>query len=91
MLVVRAACGVVVAIETNDQARACHQFLDDPLQDGVASHPGELDMKLAGEANGVLASVPGLGGVLDILDSLLSSAPVGYIFWLAYLGNFGAL
>ncbi len=52
MFVVRAACGVVVAIEADDQARACHQFLDDPLQDDFAGHPDELNVKLAGEANG---------------------------------------
>jgi phosphatidate cytidylyltransferase len=27
--------------------------------------------------------MPGLGGILDVLDSVLFAAPVAYIFWIA--------
>jgi phosphatidate cytidylyltransferase len=54
---------------------------------GVAAQLGDLMesmIKRDCEQKDASAAVPGFGGVLDVLDSLLFSGPVAYGFWLTF-------
>jgi phosphatidate cytidylyltransferase len=54
---------------------------------GVVAQLGDLMesmIKRDCERKDASSSVPGFGGVLDVLDSLLFAGPVAYGFWLAF-------
>ena len=48
-----------------------------------ARRPDGVDDQARLRAQGRLGRVPGFGGVLDVLDSLLFAGPVAYIFWVS--------
>jgi len=53
---------------------------------GLAAQLGDLMesmIKRDSERKDASSAVPGFGGVLDILDSLLFAGPVGYAYWVA--------
>ncbi len=53
---------------------------------GVAAQIGDLMesmIKRDSARKDASSTVPGFGGVLDVLDSLLFAAPVGYAYWVA--------
>ncbi len=53
---------------------------------GLAAQVGDLMesmIKRDSERKDASSAVPGFGGVLDILDSLLFAGPVGYAYWVA--------
>jgi len=53
---------------------------------GLAAQLGDLMesmIKRDSERKDASSAVPGFGGVLDILDSLLFAGPVGYVYWVA--------
>ena len=54
---------------------------------GVAAQFGDLMesmIKRDCESKDASSAVPGFGGVLDVLDSLLFAAPVAYGYWIAF-------
>ena len=54
---------------------------------GVAAQLGDLMesmIKRDCERKDASSAVPGFGGVLDVLDSLLFAGPVAYGFWLGF-------
>ncbi|HEY2826642.1 MAG TPA: phosphatidate cytidylyltransferase, partial [Pirellulales bacterium] len=69
-------------------APALWQWICYGLLVGVAGMLGDLAESLlkrdAGQKNSS-AWMPGLGGVLDVLDSILFAAPVAYLCWAAGL------
>jgi phosphatidate cytidylyltransferase len=53
---------------------------------GIAAQLGDLMesmIKRDSERKDASSAVPGFGGVLDVLDSLLFAGPVGYAYWVA--------
>jgi phosphatidate cytidylyltransferase len=53
---------------------------------GLAAQLGDLMesmIKRDSERKDASSAVPGFGGVLDVLDSLLFAGPVGYAYWVA--------
>jgi len=53
---------------------------------GIAGMAGDLAESLLKRDAGIKDSsswLPGLGGILDVVDSVLFAAPVAYIFWIA--------
>lgn len=56
---------------------------------GASAQLGDLMesmLKRDGDRKDASASVPGFGGVLDVVDSLLFAAPVAFVYWLAVGG-----
>ncbi len=54
---------------------------------GVAAQVGDLMesmIKRESERKDASSTVPGFGGVLDVLDSLLFAGPVAYAYWVAW-------
>ncbi len=54
---------------------------------GVAAQLGDLMesmMKRDGDRKDASSTLPGFGGVLDVMDSLLFAGPVAYAYWLAF-------
>ena len=53
---------------------------------GLAAQLGDLMesmIKRDSERKDASSAVPGFGGVLDVLDSLLFAGPVAYAYWVA--------
>lgn len=56
---------------------------------GASAQLGDLMesmLKRDGDRKDASAAVPGFGGVLDVVDSLLFAAPVAFVYWLAVGG-----
>ena len=54
---------------------------------GVVAQLGDLMesmIKRDCERKDASDAVPGFGGILDVLDSLLFAGPVAFVFWLRY-------
>ena len=69
-----------------DSPIAGWRWLSFALAVAVAGVLGDLVESLMKRAAGVKDSsdwLPGLGGVLDVLDSILTAAPIAYAFWAA--------
>jgi phosphatidate cytidylyltransferase len=82
-LIVTAVTRFVLAIPTWDWPVA----VGFGLVVGVVAQLGDLMesmIKRDCERKDASSSVPGFGGVLDVLDSLLFAGPVAYGFWLAF-------
>jgi phosphatidate cytidylyltransferase len=66
--------------------RGIPNFIAYGLIVGIAGIVGDLAESLLKRDAGVKDSstwMPGMGGVLDVLDSMLAAAPVAYLFWVA--------
>lgn len=81
--VLDAGTGVHARFAPDDAAGIWMAFLY-PLVIAAAGIAGDLGESLLKRDAGVKDSstwLPGFGGVLDLLDSLLLTAPVAYVFW----------
>ena len=61
--------------------------VDSSLIGGVVAQVGDLMesmIKRDCERKDASDAVPGFGGILDVIDSLIFAAPVAFVFWLRY-------
>ncbi len=81
------ACAVALALAPRDQFAYPLGAIGFGLTVGVAGIFGDLAeslLKRDRETKDASSSVPGFGGILDVIDSLLFAAPAAYL-WFVYI------